>query len=223
MKHPARFSKALMPVLQAMVPPDEYPIVLDPFAGTGKIHALENDTYGVELEHEWAFMDHRTECGDATRLRFFDESFDAVVTSPCYGNRMADHHNARDDSKRNTYKHVLGRDLSPGSAACMQWGPEYRELHERAWREAWRVLRPGGRIVVNIKDHIRRGKQQYVSWWHYRTLVRLGFVPYRYVWVPTPGQRQGQNGAARTSGEWVFAFDVPLTKETIVSEMRDAA
>lgn len=247
MKHPAKYSAALMPVLQSMVPPDEFYNVLDPFAGTGKIHQLDNVyTYGIELEPEWADMHPHTDVGDATDLNIPDGVFDAVVTSPTYGNRMADHHEAKDAckvcrgrgheplvpetakhrvpptrlcakcdgtglSRRNTYKHVLGRDLSPGSSACMQWGPEYRELHERAWAEAWRVLRPGGRIVINIKDHIRKGKQQYVSWWHYQCLLKLGFLPYRYVWVATPGQRMGQNGATRLDGEWVFAFTKPTS------------
>lgn len=227
MKHPAKYSAAIMPVLASYVPPDEYWLVLDPFAGTGRIHELPNSTYGVELEPEWASMHPRSIVGDATHVPWInDGEFDAVVTSPTYGNRMADHHKAKDAckmctglgcakcgmsglSKRNTYKHVLGRDLSPGSSAGMQWGPEYRELHERAWREAWRVLRPGGRIVINIKDHIRKGKQQYVSWWHYQCLLDIGFVPYRYQAVITPGQRQGQNGNVRLDHEWVFAFDKP--------------
>lgn len=43
--------------------------------------------------------------GNALYLPFRDRAFDGIVTSPCYGNRMADHHDARDDSKRNTYTH----------------------------------------------------------------------------------------------------------------------
>ncbi len=210
-RHPARFSDVILPILQTMVPADKYAYVLDPFAGTGRIHELTNSyTIGIELEPEWAAMHPRTFVGDATDLdRIADGSVDAVVTSPAYGNRMADHHNARDASKRNTYRHALGRDLSPNSSATLQWGDGYRALHERAWREARRVLRPGGRFVVNIKDHIRKGKQQHVSYWHLRTIKRLGFVPVQYVRVYTPGQRYGQNGAARLPYEWVLAFDKP--------------
>ena len=190
MKHPAKYSKSLMPVLQSAVPPDRFPMVLDPFAGTGRIHELENATYGVELEREWADMHEHTIHGDA--IKYLDQcmwwgmTYDAVVTSPCYGNRMADHHEAKDGSKRNTYRHVLGRPLSSGSSAAMQWGTEYRLFHREAWELAYDVIRPGGRLVINIKDHIRKGKQQYVSWWHYRTACGLGYVPLTFHCVPTP-------------------------------------
>ena len=40
--------------------------------------------------------------GDARRLHYLDATFDAICTSPTYGNRMADHHNARDSSPRLT-------------------------------------------------------------------------------------------------------------------------
>ena len=48
----------------------------------------------------------------------------------------------------------------------MQWGDAYRSFHVKAWREAWRVLRPGGRFVLNIKDHIRNGERMPVTDWH---------------------------------------------------------
>ena len=72
-----------------------------------------------------------TVVGDARALPFADASFHAIATSPCFGNRMADHHEARDPSVRHTYRHRLGRPLSEGSAGALQWGPAYREFHER--------------------------------------------------------------------------------------------
>jgi hypothetical protein len=47
-------------------------------AGTGVIHELPNETIGVEIEPEWASMHPDTIVGDATRLPFPAESFDAV-------------------------------------------------------------------------------------------------------------------------------------------------
>jgi tRNA G10 N-methylase Trm11 len=96
-------------VLAALV--EGYERVLDPFAGTGRIHELENWTVGVEIEPEWATMRDGTIVANALNLPFRDASFDAVVTSPTYGNRLADHHDARDSSRRHSYKHDLGRDL----------------------------------------------------------------------------------------------------------------
>jgi tRNA G10 N-methylase Trm11 len=93
--------------------------------------------------------------GDALALPFPDATFDAVVTSPTYGNRMADHHHARDGSLRYSYTHTLGRSLHPNNSGTLHWGAEYQRFHSLAWREVWRVVRPGGRFVLNIKDHVR--------------------------------------------------------------------
>ena len=82
-----------------------------------------------------------TAVGSALKTGYDAEYFDAVVTSPCFGNRMADHHNAKDNSKRHTYRHYLGRELTKGSAAGMQWGEEYKHFHTEAWLEAKRVLK----------------------------------------------------------------------------------
>ena len=56
--------------------------------------------------------------GDATALPFADWTFDAVITSPTYGNRMADHHNAQDGSRRVSYRHS-GKHPARWSAAVL--------------------------------------------------------------------------------------------------------
>lgn len=117
--HPAVYSKPLLPIFAEIIV-DEFrnrrrPIrVLDPFAGVGTIHELATlcslpgppgasmlvETVGVELMPAWVAAHERTQVGDATDLPAeWTGTFDAVVTSPCYGNRMADHHEARDKCK----------------------------------------------------------------------------------------------------------------------------
>lgn len=73
--------------------------ILDPFAGTGRVHQLRPPyfTYGVEIEKEWADLRVGTLHGDSRDLvNLLSGSgilpFDAVVTSPTYANRMADSH-----------------------------------------------------------------------------------------------------------------------------------
>jgi tRNA G10 N-methylase Trm11 len=215
--HPARFSDALVPVLTAQLQPGL--LVLDPFAGTGRIHevgALAGcETVGVELEPEWASMHPATVNGTALALPFADATFDAIVTSPTYGNRMADHHDARDASRRITYTHVLGRPLSPDNSGAMQWGPEYRRFHDKAWREAVRVLKPGGRFVLNIKDHRRAGRPQGVPAWHLGNLTDIHGLEYvDTTSVDCPGMRYGANLHPDDDlPELVVAFTKPTKEE----------
>src|SRR5207344_1862627 len=103
--HPAPFSASIMDVLADLIADWEGPI-LDPYAGVGRVHELgRDDTFGIEIESEWADTHHRTFCGDSSHLivtggRMMScvngtqvadlERPNAVVTSPDYGNRMAD-------------------------------------------------------------------------------------------------------------------------------------
>jgi len=184
--------------------------VLDPFAGTGRIHELGPawDTVGVEIEPEWAHLHPRTIVGNALALEFADATFDAICTSPTYGNRLADHHEARDGSVRRTYRHDLGRALHPENSGRMQWGESYRDFHERAWAEAVRVLRPGGLFVLNVKNHIRRGEEVDTTSFHRETLEQLGLKVVAEETVPVSGMRVGINRQARVTHESVLAFEL---------------
>lgn len=211
-RHPAKFSDGVMEAIAHAVTTETVLLgrplrILDPFAGTGRIHTLEgHDTVGVELEPEWAAADPRTLVGDATALPFDAASFDVVVTSPCYGNRMADHHDARDASRRNTYTHALGRKLTANSAGALQWGVPYKALHAAAWAEAVRVLRPRGLFVLNISNHIRGGQEMPVAEFHIRSLFQLGFHLVEATRVATPRLRFGANHDARVDGELVVTL-----------------
>lgn len=258
--HPAKFPPSIVDAIGEVVLDyfaplvlDRPPVLLDPFAGVGGIHRLRPDveTYGVELEPEWAQASPHTRVGDATDLtEWGDNTVDVVATSPCYGNRMADHHDAQErctacagtghlagtrnayavdvnarhaadhapcpkcngtgqrDHRRITYRHRLGRDLSAGSAAELQWGSAYRRFHIVAWQEALRVTRPGGLFVLNIKDHVRGGKLQRVPEWHVQTLQALGARLYRAQPIATAGMGFGANRDSRSDFELVIAFIV---------------
>jgi DNA modification methylase len=208
-KHPARFTDRVLEVIvdvcvDLLAPGSR---VLDPFAGTGRVHVLPFDTTGVELEPEWATMQRRTLVGNALALPFRTGAFDAVVTSPCYGNRMADHHNARDPSRRRSYTHDLGRMLHEDNAGAMQWGERYQAFHRCAWREVTRVCNNTCAVfVLNVSDHIRKGERARVVGFHMETLWQLGWVCIDVVPIATPRMRYGENAKARVDGEVVAVF-----------------
>lgn len=213
--HPAVYSPQILAAIAERIPDGS--LVLDPFAGIGTIHQLDGQrgirTIGVEIEPEWACANGNTLRGDATNLAGnWSDRFDVVATSPCYGNRMADHHEARDSSKRVTYRHVLGRMPSERSTAVLQWTEDdYKLMHERAWREAWRVTRPGGRFLLNVKDHIRKGELQHVPEWHLKICQRIGWTVAESLPIPVAGMRFGQNHAARVDHEWLYVMEKSCT------------
>ena len=207
-KHPAKYTDSLLPVMAGMLRGRRR--ILDPFGGTGKVFLLEHwlgagvEIQAVELEPEFAAVNPRTKVGNALALPWPDGYFDAVNTSPTYGNRMADC--LQDNWQRISYTDRLGRKLSPDNSGAMQWGPKYRAFHVAAWTEARRVLQVGGAFVLNIKNHIRAGKVQPVTEWHIEALTALGFRLQRHERVPTPSMRYGANSDKRVEYESVILF-----------------
>lgn len=258
--HPAKWSAAVLDVLTELVEAEAEALdrrlrVLDPFAGVGRQRladrlgtAAVTEVVGVELQPEWSALagDELTVLGDATDLPVaWGGVFDVVATSPCYGNRMADHHDAADPCKtcnghgyvysqvhpngpstcstckgtrlswRNTYAHSLRRqdgDLVPGSAAGMQWGWQYRELHTLAITEMIRCTTEGGLLLVNMSNHLRGGVEQPVVEWWVNQLLHRHCMLVEVRRVRTPRQRNGANGEARVDGEVVIAARTPLNR-----------
>lgn len=260
--HPAKASKAVrdfgarLLLDEALARPHERLLVLDPFAGVGRMFdpwepwdnacgmprdvaaAIDRiEFHGVELEPEWAAADQRIEVGNALALNIEDGQFDVLWTSPCYGNRMADHHDAQERCstcaargfvveqpdpaampcpkcggtgantwERNTYRHKLGRELSPDSAAILQWGRDYRRFHELTWLEADRVLADGALALVNMKNHYRKNELQRVSEFHLNAWLMMGYTVEQVVRVETPGNRNGANRDLRDDHEIIMCL-----------------
>lgn len=230
MKHPAKFSPQILDVignqLVDRIDSDRY--ILDPFAGIGTIHELPFTTWAVELEPEWAdesmyrgltwqgdwllFEPGMTfiqrGCWDGHPQTGQLHQADAVATSCTYGNRMADNHtpSPEDTSRRITYRHTLGRPLTENNSGGMQWGDDYRMFHVLSWRKVRNVLAPGGLFILNVKNHVRKGKIMRVAEWHRDFLRNIDFELLKDVKVPVKGMRMGENHELRVNYEHVYVF-----------------
>lgn len=204
MYHPAKYSDELLPFFKREL--GGFKHVLDPFAGTGKLRDVRPDAILVEIEPEWAKM-RGAIVANARYLPFVNGAFDAICTSPTYGNRLADCL-TDDGTRRYTYNLALGRALRDENTGRLQWGSMYRRFHWAVWQECVRVLKPCGRFVLNIADHIRLGVIQEVSLWHEKALRKLGFVLTREYKVSTHKLVDGENWQARIPFEYVKVFDL---------------
>lgn len=203
--HPAEFSPEVLREIAAMLP--SKCTVLDGFAGKGGIHKLatpKRPTVGWELEPLWAAAHPSTLCGDVLKMAYTPGEYDWMVTSPCYATRMADHHNAKDGSKRHTYRHYYGEPLTEGSAAMMQWGPAYKRFHLLFLIRTFDIVEKG--LILNMSDHYRDGDLIPVTDWWIRAAEDVGFKTKEIRKVKTRRQKHGANAHLRAEYESVIKF-----------------
>lgn len=229
-KHPATYSQSVLDALDILVPDGMW---LDPFVGVGKLYSLTRDYrffYGCEIEPEWAneawryvpmrflgeesrraaFHTEIGDCRDTMRKWIADgRTFDGVVSSPVYGNRMSDHHNAKDASTRRSYKFDLGRNLTEGNSGVMYfWQPAYAEFHEEVAGLVADIVRPGGKLFWNVKNFLKTKngvEHEYdVVSYYLQLWESYDFNIKRVVDVPTPGMRYGENHEVRIDSEKII-------------------
>lgn len=223
-RHPAPFNEAFLRYVVSALG-DQFlrgPMwLLDPMAGTCRLHRLQGHhgdvlvrTFCSELEPEWTepspdpalgFTQAGVHAFQALHDRTADEKLFAgprwIVTSPVWGNRMADHHEAKDESDRLTYRHRLGRPVSEGSSCSMPWGDEYRAWHTTFLRYAYETSLDGERMFIEIGDHLRTVKRtavraQVTAWW-IKAGVAAGWHLERAERLSVGRLRKGANHAVR--------------------------
>jgi hypothetical protein len=122
---------------------------------------------------------------------------------------MADHHNAKDGSKRNTYTHCIGRELDSENTGRMQWGKNYCEKHQRIYQHIVPMLKPDGLFVLNISNHIRKGEEIDVASFHMKTLAFNGLILTEMIEVPVQRLKFGANSDKRVPYEYILTFRKP--------------
>ena len=214
-KHPAKFTDSFIPIFAKLL--TGYDNVIDPMGGTGKLSLIKdfgwNGSITInEIEPEWIDTSpHKDKIDsisyfDASNTNYKNEQFDAICTSPTYGNRMADHHIAKDNSKRNTYTRTLGRQLSDGNTGKLQWGEEYRNKHIDIYKECYRILKTSGIFIINISNHIRKGEEIDVCGWTKQQINDIGFVLVDEIKINTPRLKFGANSNIRCKNEYIYIF-----------------
>lgn len=234
--HPAPFSDSIMGVLKDLIFDWEGPI-LDPYAGIGRVHELgRDDTYGIEIEEEWAATHDHTVWADSSTLALpavgdvdgycsvLDKSTNVrgniarpngIVTSPDYGNRMADQYlgtpeerRLRDEEgvmpRRRSYAISLGRQVSDGSAARYPFGPGYQGTHREIFTAVTGVCNPGARLALNVSDHFAAYTRIYVTSWWVEMIASLGWYVERMIPVGTRRFRDGANSDLRVDAESII-------------------
>lgn len=253
-RHDAKYSDEVVNRIRRIVADPAVPFapdgpIFDPFAGLGdRLREFGRaDVFGIEIEPEWSAVAAEVRQGDALNPTDYPALVGAIVTSPCYGNRMADQYlgpeceackglgidrhakripsgssdirvdrcevcngTGRDGRGRYGYAISLGRKVSDGSAAGLQWGDEYRVFHHEWLGVIASRMAPGPRrLVLNMSDHYRDRKRQYVTSWWAMAARRQGFELVSADRVNTPRMGHGQNMQTKApEGELLMVFDL---------------
>lgn len=246
-EHPAKFSEPILDRLRVLLTdearrlqrsPTHPLVVVDPFAGVGRIHSLMTRrirTIGIELQPRWAAcrpyrpQPHGWPAGTVTGDMFYwlprieaaedqrGTSIDVIATSPTYGNRLSDHHAAGDGSTRHSYTHTYGQELEPNNSGVLPWGPRYWAFTARAYRAFFAALPEGGLFLLNVSKFYRRQELVHAVEWHLGAAYGAGFVQDRRPARIVTKRLQGVGAeatAARADHEVILRLRKPPTPTT---------
>lgn len=238
--HPAPFSPGVLDCFARLIPRGSR--IHDPFAGEGvRLGKLADEhgwTFtGTELEAPF-ILDDRVVPGNAIDASSYPPAlicsacgqsppFNAhgsrehqpkgysIVTSPVYPNGIADDFNARDGSRRRTYRAALAKitgtdaPLHPNNQG--RWGYRGTPLSSsrRAiyWHLADQAVACWGNaeaVYLNVSDFVARSRVEPVVEGWARCLTNHGWTIVRSYPVSTRRWRDGANRESRVDGEVVL-------------------
>lgn len=197
--HPAKFSDVILEHVSTILP-DHIDTIVDPMAGVGKVVNLGPDYKYLlnELEPEWANQIddmYDVTVGDAKDMTIPSDINTAIVTSPPYGNRMADFFKSqtRPESMKGRYGGDLGRRLTEGSTASKKFGDEYRVMMSEIYTALTDQMCSGQLFILNVSNFIRSYKEVNVVGFYLDLFTTMGFTLDALYPVVTP--RRGGTGA----------------------------
>jgi hypothetical protein len=210
--HPAKFSNELLPALAKHC----YGDIIDIMAGTGKAGLLKRYNTKIksvtinELEEEWAMQakDNMVDTiiiGDARNLSGW---YDCIVTSPPYGNRMADNFKpSKPDSMRRRYAGDLGRNPSAGSVCCSHFGRGYEFQMLEILSCVLKNIQHS-RIVWNTSNFIRNFVEVDVFSFYNKLFISSGYSMVAHEKIETKRQKGvGANTHLRVKYEDIAVYD----------------
>ncbi len=207
--HPAKFSDVILDHIATIIPANtEW--IYDPMAGIGKITELGNayKYHCNEIELEWSSQiqaDIVTAC-DAKNVMFIPGS--VVITSPPYGNRMADCFIT--DNKRSMmgrYAGDLGRRLSKGNAGALNFGNSYTLMMTEIYQSIFNRMSKGESFILNVSNFIKNGVEQNVIGFYLTLFVINGYTLDSCQPINTPrDKRHGANSHVRVDHEVVMKW-----------------
>jgi hypothetical protein len=206
--HPAPYPNSFVKIFSDILQKEGSKNVLDIFGGIGRIgevkkYGFEGTVAAKDIEPGWGSgtINEMTKrgvdiplVGDSRDLKEFqDNSQDALVFSPTYGNLMG----RTSPSVKDSYQGTLGKPLQEGNTGGFVWSPQYEQLHKEIYAEAVKKLSDTGIVILNVKDfpdkgnNIRKGSTVKKEGdivkgvdWHIQKLEELGLTVSDRIKIP---------------------------------------
>lgn len=234
--HHAQFSPEIVHVIEKLLQTFEIEHVHDPFAGPGArlgelCRRLGMTFSGAEIEESF-IVDPGVIHADSTQPDSYPWYGNprglgrtAVVTSPVYPNGMADHHEAKDESERKTYRSAVteneGRDRELHPNNMGRYGYRNTKRLESGGRSVkrktfWRIAEecvtnwhPADLVIVNVSDFISAKEiEPFTEDWMV-LMERHGWFPLKVGQVGTQRMTYGSDDSRdeRLAHEWVLVYE----------------